>query len=184
MFWGNSSSWRQEGLSALVCSPPLYFTLFYSPAVLGFTKTCHSPSGHSSFVRLFKLKAPSVSRVLCQYVERVWKFSSVGRNHLERVRGDHRYKNKGFPLKGLTYQQKPIFSQINTQALGFKVNITGNWFVNKCFGTEQLIFSPFMERVEVTETDVPSVTFTSDQRKSEQLLLLRGGCCRGAHITL
>lgn len=114
VFWGSSSSWREQGLSVCLCSPPLSFTLLYSPAVLGFTKSCLFPSGHSSFVRLFKLKAPSVSRVLCQYVERVWKVSSVGRNHLERVRGDHRHKNKGFLLKRLT-TAKTYFSKTLTR---------------------------------------------------------------------
>ena len=53
----------------------------------------------------------------------------------------------------------------------FKVNIRTYLLENKYSSKNQLSFPPFAKTVELTETDVPSVSLTSDQRKSEHLLV-------------
>ena len=61
--WINgSSSWRSAEVSGVV----LFTTTTLFTSCPGFLLRLVSPSDHSSFVPLFKLKAPSVSRVLCQ----------------------------------------------------------------------------------------------------------------------
>lgn len=66
-------------------------TITYSAAVPAFTETPLFPCGLSPFEPLLLLKAPWVSRVLRQYVERAWKVSrnkplDIGRVPKKKIR--------------------------------------------------------------------------------------------------